>query len=127
MKKYKIIYVIIYLLLIILVFTKGINIGIKGNSYNDYYDKGIIDGFSGSSIFLVYNFFIIICIFVVSLIITIIKSNKVKYKSFILVGIVILLLLIPTSIEHRSGGIVGINQERYTNILMVPIGTKSIK
>ena len=64
MKKYKIIYVIIYLLLLILVFTKGINIGIEVNSYNDYYDKGIIDGFSGSSILLIYNLLIIINIFI---------------------------------------------------------------
>ena len=127
MKKYKIIYVIIYLLLLVLVFTKGINIGVEGNSYDDYRDKGIIDGFSGSNTFLIYNFIIIICTFIVSLIITIIKNNKTKYKSFIFAGIIILLLIIPTSIEYRSGGIAGINEERYTNILKMSIRTKSLK
>ena len=127
MKKYKIIYVIIYLLLLILVFTKGINIGIEVNSYNDYYDKGIIDGFSGSSILLIYNLLIIITIFIISLITTFVKSNRIKYKNLIFIGILILLLFIPVSIEHRSGGIAGINEERYTNILMMPIGTKSFK
>ena len=127
MKKYKIIYVIIYLLLLVLVFTKGINIGIEVNSYDDYYDKGTVDGFSGSTEFLIYNFLIIIIAFVCSLIITIIKRNKIKYKSFLLIGIIILVLLIPTFIVNRSGGFTGINEERYTNILMIPIGNKQIK
>lgn len=127
MKKYKVIYVIIYLLLLILIFTKGINVGIEGNSYNDYYDKGIIDGFSGSSILLIYNLLIIITIFINSLIITLVKSNMIKYKSLIFIGILILLLFIPVSIEYRSGGIAGINEERYVNILMIPMKTKSFK
>ena len=121
MKKYKIIYVIIYLLLLVLIFTKGINIGIEGNSYNDYRDKGIIDGFSGSSIFLIYNFIIIITVFLVSLIITIVSSNKIKYKRWIFIGILFLLLFIPTYIEHRSGGVAGINKKIYINILTIPI------
>lgn len=139
MKKYKIIYVIIYLLLLILVFTKGINIGIKWNSYDDYRDKGIIDGFSGSSMFLIYNFIIVITVFLVSLIITIISSNKIKYKKWIFIGILILLLFIPTYFEKRSGGVDGIIKEIYINtltipiiismiiFLIIPIGTKSTK
>ena len=127
MKKYKIIYIILYILLLILVFTKGINVGIEGNSYNDYNDKGIIDGFSGSSTIFIYNILIIITIFIVSLIVTIIRKNKCKYKNLIFIGIVILLLLIPISVEHRSGGVAGINEEIYTNILMIPIKTKSLK
>jgi hypothetical protein len=119
MKKYKIIYVIIYILLLILVFTRGINIGIEGSSY---YDGNIIDGFSESSVILIYNIIIVISIFIFSLIITFIKSNKVKYKSLIFIGVIALLLLVPISIEHRSGGIAGIDEKLYTNILNIPIG-----
>ena len=62
-----------------------------------------------------------------SLIITLVKSNMIKYKSLIFIGILILLLFIPVSIEYRSGGIAGINEERYVNILMIPMKTKSFK
>lgn len=62
-----------------------------------------------------------------SLIITLVKSNMIKYKSLIFIGILILLLFIPVSIEYRSGGIAGINEERYVNILMIPMKTNSFK
>lgn len=121
MKKYKILYVIIYLLLLALVFTGGINIEIKEKSYDDYYDKGIIDGFAGSSVVYVYNFIIVIILFISSLIITLTKNNKIKYKNLIFVGILILLLFIPVYMMHRSGGIAGINEKTYANILRIPI------
>jgi hypothetical protein len=118
MKKYKLVYVIIYILLLILVFTRGIDGGIVVSSYND----GMIDGFSRCNILLIYNYIIMVSIFVVSLIITFIKNNKVKCKSLIFIGIIILLLLIPTSEEHRSGGEAGINHKIYSNILKIQIG-----
>lgn len=126
-QKYKIIYIITYLLLLILVFTKGINIGIEEYSYNNYHDMGMVDGFSGSKILLIYNLLIIITIFTVSLVITLIRENKIKYKNLIFIGSLILLLFIPVTVEHRSGGIAGDNEEIYANILMIPIETKSIK
>lgn len=123
MKKYKKIYIITYLLLILLIITRGSKIGIQ---WSDYIDHGIVDGFSGGSRLLVVNILIIIAIFASSLIITLKKNNRLKYKWLIFTSIVILLLFVPTFIVYRSGGIAGISMQEYTNIVNMSIGESSI-
>ena len=122
MNKFKTIYGIIIMLLLVLVITKGINVGIDGNYY--YPSEGMVDGFSGHFTFLIYNIIIAAISFIVSLIITVIKRNDTEGKIWFFIAIIILILLVPTSINHYSGGIAGINEERYTNILMIPVWNK---
>ncbi len=126
MKRYKKIYIITYLLLIFLIITRGSKIGIQWSSFDDYIDHGIVDGFSGGSRLLVVNILIIIAIFASSLIITLKKNNRLKYKWLIFTSIVILLLFVPTFIVYRSGGIAGISMQEYTNIVNMSIGESSI-
>lgn len=126
MKKYKIIYFIIYLLLLIMIVTKGINIGVKGDYFNEYEESGIIDGFSGYRVYLIYNLIIISIIFIIALIITVIKGNTVKHKNLIFIGIIILLLFVPSFIDYRFGGVAGIHMKYYTNILSIPVKSETI-
>ena len=127
MKKSKIVfistYVIAYILIFALIITKGIKIEFIIRHFDDYLDKGIIDGFSGTISILIVNFLISICIFTISLIMTLKKENEIKFKKFFLVGIIILLLFVPTYVKNISGGFAGINNKTYYNILIIPIKT----
>ena len=113
MKKYKIIYVILFILLLSLICTKGITSGIETSSYGG--GQLIIDGFCGNIILLIYNLILLICILSVSIAITFKKSNNIKYKIPILILIILLGLLIPVTQENRTGGVAGIHEK---NILM---------
>ena len=119
MKKYKIIYLIVIVVLLVLVCTKGIRIGIIINSFDDYKNSGIIDGFQGNTKFLIFNVIIIISIFITSLIITFKNDNKIKHKKIFLLIIIIALLFIPIFKETRSGGIAGIINKDYYSIINV--------
>lgn len=127
MKKSKIVfistYVIAYILIFALIITKGIKIEFIIRHFDDYLDKGIIDGFSGTISILIVNFLISICIFTISLIMTLKKENEIKFKKFFLVGIIILLLFVPTYVKNTSGGFAGISNKSYYNILIIPIKT----
>lgn len=122
MKKYKIIYVILFILLLSLICTKGITIGIETSSYGG--EQLIMDGFYGSTILLIYNLILLICILIVSIVITFKKSNNTKYKIPILILIVLLALLIPITQENRSGGFAGIHEKKYFNVLNIKIYTE---
>ena len=122
MKKYKIIYVILFILLLSLICTKGITIGIETSSYGG--EQLIMDGFYGSTILLIYNLILLICILIVSIVITFKKINNTKYKIPILILIVLLALLIPITQENRSGGFAGIHEKKYFNVLNIKIYTE---
>lgn len=122
MKKYKIMYVILFILLLSLICTKGITIGIETSSYGG--EQLVMDGFYGNTILLIYNLVWIICILSVSIIITFKKSNNNKFKIPILILIILLVLLIPIVQENRSGGFAGIHEKEYFNILNIKIYTE---
>ena len=122
MKKYKIIYVILFILLLSLICTKGITSGIETSSYGG--EQLIMDGFYGSTILLIHNLILLICILSVSIVITFKKSNSTKYKIPILILIILLVLLIPITQENRSGGFAGIHEEKYFNVLNIKIYTE---
>ena len=123
MKKYRIIYVIMYLILLVLIFTKGIDIGFELYSHSDKY---VIDGFNETNIVLIFNFSIIVAILIASLIITFSKNNIIKYKGIIIGILIILVLFIPVFVEHITGGEMGANKEIYKNIFMMPLEQKEI-
>lgn len=110
-------YAIICVLLIVLVISGGIPAGIVDYTFNDYIEHHVIDGYTGNGMFLIYNLIIILGVFVASLVITVIKSNKLKHKYLVFAGIVVLLLLIPIRIDKRSGGLFGEYIEKRTNII----------
>lgn len=122
MKKYKIIYVILFILLLSLICTKGITSGIETSSYGG--GQLIIDGFYGNIILLIYNLILLICILSVSIAITFKKSNNIKYKIPILILIILLGLLIPVTQENRTGGVAGIHEKKYFNVLNIKIYTE---
>lgn len=112
MKKYKYLYLIIFLILIILILTKGISKEIVLNYFNDA-DKGIKDGFAGHNVIYIYNVIIMLLLLSISCIMTFTKKNKMKWKSILLLAIIMMILFIPVGRQCYSGGIAGITGQKY--------------
>ena len=74
MKRFKMFYVIVMILNLILVFTKGFSANLIIYSYND----GIIDGFQGDISLSIINCFIIAIIIITTIITTLNKNNKIN-------------------------------------------------
>ena len=104
MKKYKIHYIIIYIIVLILAIAKGFDVNISIINYNDY-AKGISNGYQGTIYISIINLIIVLAIWIYSLIITLKKNNKTKYKWLIFIGIILLSLFIPTGLHSYSSGL----------------------
>lgn len=107
MKKYWIFYIIVAILTITMIVTKGFPSNLLMYSYNDA-ESGIIDGFQGevslSQINIIYvSFFTLLTILV-----TISKKNKLKLKWLFMCIIICLMFLVRLGIDSYSGGIAGI-------------------
>ena len=107
MKKYWIFYIIVAILTITMIVTKGFPSNLLMYSYNDV-ESGIIDGFQGevslSQINIIYvSFFTLLTILV-----TISKKNKLKFKWLFMCIIIGLMCLVRLGIDSYSGGIAGI-------------------
>jgi chromate transport protein ChrA len=112
MKKYVYFYAMIFIITITLILSKGILLGVIVNTYDDYKDYGIVDGFSGKVELLTYNSIIALAIIISSIYFTFKRDNNIKIKIFILLGIFILLLFIPIGINYYSGGFAGITGQK---------------
>ena len=110
MKILKILYVVVIILSIIMILTKGFSGNLIVYSYNEA-DKGIIDGFQGDIYLSMYNCFIIAMIIILTTIITFNKKNKTNKKILLFVLIILLSLYIPIGIHSYSGGFAGITNE----------------
>ena len=78
--------------------------------FDDYLDKGIVDGFQGSISLYTINAIVLF----LSMVVTAIHINKRNNKISLIIGIVVAALLIifaPVYYEERSGGIAGINTQ----------------
>ncbi|MBO4855714.1 hypothetical protein J5500_04925 [Candidatus Saccharibacteria bacterium] len=78
--------------------------------FDDYLDKGIVDGFHGSISLCVINAIVLF----ISMIVTAVHVNKRNNKTSLAIGIIVATLLIiflPVYYEERSGGIAGINTQ----------------
>lgn len=105
MKKYKVIYCIAIILILILNITKGFCSGFVINTFND----GFADGFQGKNIFLIYNFVITLILFLTIILITLRKDNIMKYKKCMCLLIIILgSVFVPIVLKNYSGGIAGV-------------------
>lgn len=107
MNRFKLFYVIIIILSLIMIFTKGFYGSIIVNSYDDI-NRGIIDGFQGNVFLSIINCSVIAIITILTLIITFNKNNKINIKWLVFVVIILLVLCIPIGTHHYSGGIAGI-------------------
>ena len=86
------------------------------NSFDDYKDNGIIDGFAGST--LVFPISIIILIASIVGIIMIIKGKNRIIRTFGIVTIVALCIFMPICNVHRSGGIAGIVENKDCSLVI---------
>ena len=111
MYKYKIFYVIAIIISIIMILTKGFDANMMIYSYNDI-DLGIIDGFQGNVSLSIVNCFVIAIIIILTIIMTVIKNNKINLKWPLFITIILLALCIPIGIDSYSGGIAGIIDEQ---------------
>ena len=105
MNKFKIFYLIIIILCIIMIFTKGFNINITAFSYGNV--PFAYDGYSGHLSLLIVNIIIVSMIIISTIVITLLKSNKLKGKWLLFASIIILLLFVPIATNYYSGGITG--------------------
>lgn len=111
MNKFKIFYVIVIIISIIMIFTKGFDRNIIIYSYNDA-DMEIIDGFQGDVYLSIINCFIIAIIIISIIIMTFNKNNQISIKWILFMITIILTLCIPVGIDSYSGGIAGIIDEQ---------------
>lgn len=111
MDKFKIFYVIVIILSIIMVLTKGFDGNMIIYSYNDT-DIGIIDGFQGNVFLSILNCFVVAIIIILTIIMTFNKNNKINIKWLLFVLTILLALSIPIGIDSYSGGIAGIIDEK---------------
>lgn len=111
MYKFKIFYVIVIIINIIMIFTKGFDGNVIIHSYNDA-DVGIIDGFQGNVWLSIINCFVVAIIIISTIIMTINKNNKINIKWILFVTTILLALFIPIGIHSYSGGIAGITDKK---------------
>ena len=103
MKKYKIIYIVLILICIVMIVTKGITVGTTIKKFGSQ-EMANIDGDYGYIDIFIFNICILLTIFIVSVCATFNKKNAIKFKYVILLGIFILLLWIPVGIQYNLGG-----------------------
>ena len=107
MKRFKVFYIIVMILNLILVFTKGFSANLIINSYND----GLIDGFQGDILLCIINCLICAIIIITTIITTLNKNNKINIKWLFCLVTIVIALFIPIGIHSYSGGFAGIIDE----------------
>lgn len=117
MKKYIFRYCFIIGIIVVLYLIKDKQPTLLLSEYDDYLDKGIVDGFTGTYFLLLANacFSMILCIATATT--TMIKANKVKFKYVISSAIIITLIFIFPMVKNNSfGGEANISQEEYISM-----------
>lgn len=113
MRKYKIFYIIVFLISLILAISKGFDFSILVTSYSD---KNI-DGNQGTLYILLINIIIVLSIWIVSLIVTLKKKNKINHKWLLFICLILLTLFIPVSINSYYAKVAGVLNKDYIGIL----------
>lgn len=117
MKKYIFRYIFIIVIMIVLYFLKNNQPTLLLSEFDDYLDKGIIDGLSGTYFLLVANMSFSIILSLVTATTTIAKENKVKFKYLIATAIILTLFFIFPIIKlNYFGGIEGGTGEKFISI-----------
>lgn len=107
MKKYKIYYIVVIILTLIMIVTKGFPCNLMMYSYNDA-DIEIIDGYMGDVSLSTFNIIFVAFFFLLTIIITISKKNNLKHKWLFMSIVIVLMLLVRLGADTYSGGIAGI-------------------
>ena len=105
MKKIKMGYWIIFILVLIMAITKGLDIGIPINSYKN-----------GDISMLLFNLIILLSIWIISLFLTINKKNNIKLKWIIFIVIILISLFIPVGVHSYYAGIIGKYNKDYVGV-----------
>lgn len=113
-------YVVLIILSIIMILTKGFSGNIIVYSYNDW-DKGIVDGFQGEISLSMLNCLIIAVIMILIIILTFNKKNKINNKLLLFILIILLSLCIPIGTHSYSGGFAGTINEDNIYLWNIPI------
>ena len=113
MKKYMCIYAILYVVLLVLIITGGIPYGIILNEIDK---RGMPDGSQSTTMLLIFNIIIALVVFVVGMITSCIKNNKLRFKWLFPIGILVFTVALVPIIQIISiGGLsAGVHQEYYS-------------
>lgn len=107
MKKYWIFYIVVALLTITMIVTKGFPSNLLMYSYDEV-EQGIVDGFQGEVSLSQINIIYVSFFTLLTIVITINKKNKLKLKWLFMCIIIGLMFLVRLGIDSYSGGITGI-------------------
>lgn len=118
--KFKMFYVVVIILSLIMILTKGFSGNIIIYSYNDA-DIGIIDGFVGEIKLSILNCFVIVTIVILTIILTFNKKNGLNKKILLLILIILLSSLIPIGTHSYSGGLAGTINVDNISLWNIPI------
>lgn len=110
MKKYKLCYIVILIITLILIYTKGIK---EPNFLIYTFNDNGVDGYSGENYLYILNIIIIMLNLVTSICLSINKNNKLNKKWLIFVILLIINLFIPIGYTIYSGGISGSSYKSY--------------
>ena len=103
--------------MIVLYFLKNNQPTLLLSEFDDYLDKGIIDGFSGTYFLLVANMSFSIILSLATATTTMAKENKIKFKYLIATAIILTLFFIFPIIKlNYFGGIEGGTGEKFISI-----------
>ncbi len=117
MKKYKIIYIVLILICIVMILTKGITVGTTIKEVGSQ-EIANIDGDYEYIDILIFNIGILLAILIVSVYVTFNKKNIIKLKYVILLCVFILLLWIPIGMQHNMGGSqITLGRETYISLI----------
>ena len=106
LRKYVFVYIILFAVLIIIFLTHGIPNGII--IHEEDYRERMYDGSIVTWTFLIYNAGIILACFIVSIITTSIKGNRIRFKWLIpVVMLIISIVFLPTVQIMSLGGFSG--------------------
>ena len=116
MKKFKLFYILIIIISVLMIITKGF----EGNIVIQSYSMNMVDGFNGNILLSPINSIIFIFIIGLTILFTVNKENETKYKWLLLIIIIVILLLFfPVAIDSGSGGISGISYESNVGFLQL--------
>lgn len=104
MKKHIIIYAILFVILFLLLITKGIPYGIVFHENNRL---GYPDGAKTTQLFLIFNALIILVCFVLAIINTCHKANRIPFKWGIPIVMAVIIAFLPIIRIEQTGGIIG--------------------
>jgi len=118
MKKFKIFYIIISIITIAMIITKGFSSTVYIPLYNDS-DFGMTGGFQKDLYLSMINAAIVLVIIILLIIVTINKNNNIRNKWLLLIGLIFLSMFIPIGIYSCSSGYNGIVADKNVSVLNI--------